>query len=133
MVWNIKKRCAMSGIDFLIDTNVVIYVLEGKPVVKGIMRCAAGVSVVSEMELLGKHNILHAEIDAISNLLNDCEILAFSDEIKKTTITIKQRYKLKLPDAIIAATAKYYNLPLITADRDFEKLKDFINVIILKD
>ena len=35
-----------------------------------------------------------------------------------------KKYNLKLPDAIIAATAKYINCPLITADKDFEKIED---------
>jgi len=34
------------------------------------------------------------------------------------------------PDAIVAATAKSFNLPLITADRDFEKIKD-VDIVIL--
>ncbi|GHT32704.1 ribonuclease VapC [Bacteroidia bacterium] len=121
----------MNGIDFLIDTNVVIYVLEGLPAVKGIMRCSAAVSVVSEMELLGKQNISEQEETAIRDLLNDCEILKFNDEIKNTTITIKKQFNMKLPDAIIAATAKYYGLMFITADKDFKKLDGYINVVIL--
>jgi hypothetical protein len=44
--------------------------------------------------------------------------------IKNLTIEIKIKYKLKIPDAIIAASAQYYNLPLITADKAFRKLKD---------
>jgi len=121
----------MNGIDFLIDTNVPIYVLEGHPIVKGIMQCSAAVSVITEMELLGKIGLLPKEETKIRSLLQDCEILAFTDTIKTATIALKQQYALKLPDAIIAATAKQYGLPLITADKGFKKLDGYINIILL--
>ena len=121
----------MNGIDFLIDTNVAIYVLEGHNAVKGIMQCSAAVSVISEMELLGKKELLPQEETKIRDLLSDCEILAFTDSIKNTTISLKQQYAMKLPDAIIAATAKHYGLLLITADKGFKKLEGYIDIIIL--
>ena len=122
----------MNGIDFLIDTNIPIYVLEGHPIVKGIMQCSAAVSVVTEMELLGKKGLLPQDEKEIRSLLNDCEILALTDTIKISTIALKQRHALKLPDAIIAATAKQYALPLITADKGFKKLEGYIDVILLE-
>ena len=121
----------MSGIDFLKDTNVPIYVLEGHPVVEGIMQCSAAVSVITEIELLGKKGLLPQEEKEIRSLLDDCEVLTFTDAIKTATITLKQQHALKLPDAIIAATAKQYALPLITADKGFKKLEGYIDVILL--
>ena len=121
----------MSGIDFLIDTNIPIYVLEGNPAINGIMRCSVAVSVISEMELLGKKDIEADEERKIRNLLQDCEILALTEAIKEETIALKKQYAVKLPDAIIAATAKHYGLLLITADKDFKKLEGYTNVIIL--
>ena len=121
----------MNGIDFLIDTNIAIYILEGYPVPKGMMHCSVAVSVISEMELLGRKGITTKAEDAINNLLSDCEILPFSHNIKETTIALKKQFTVKLPDAIIAATAKHYNIPLVTADKDFKKLEGVVNVIIL--
>jgi len=83
------------GIDFFVDTNVLIYAMEGQRRVADILRCSPGISVISEVELLGK-----------------------------------QKYSVKTPDAIIAATAKAFNLPLVTADKDFKKIKD-IEVVLL--
>ena len=37
--------------------------------------------------------------------------------IEDTTISLKRLYRLKLPDAIIAATAKTYHLELLTLDK----------------
>jgi hypothetical protein len=45
-------------------------------------------------------------------------------KIKEQTILLKQKYKLKLPDAIIAATAIVYKLPFLTSDADFKNIKE---------
>lgn len=42
-----------------------------------------------------------------------------NDQIKEIAITLRKLHKLKLPDALIAASAFYYNIPLISADKDF--------------
>ncbi|MBO5690919.1 MAG: PIN domain-containing protein, partial [Spirochaetaceae bacterium] len=39
-------------------------------------------------------------------------------------------YKIKLPDAIVAATAISYNVPLLTADKEFNKIKG-LNLCLL--
>jgi predicted nucleic acid-binding protein len=54
-----------------------------------------------------------------------CRIVSlfpFTDDIKNLTIEIKQSKKIKLPDAIIAATALHLNLPLLRADKDFRHI-----------
>jgi predicted nucleic acid-binding protein len=114
----------VNGIDFFADTNVLIYTLEGHPAVSGVTRCSIAVSVISEIELLGKKGILSQEISAIRNLLDDCTIISLTDEIKDIAITLKQKYSIKIPDSIIAATSIYFGLPLVTADADFKKIKD---------
>lgn len=55
-------------------------------------------------------------------MLNDCILLPFIDQIKETTIALKQRYAIKVPDAIIAATSIEHNIPIVTADKGFEKI-----------
>ena len=48
--------------------------------------------------------------------------------IKAQTIKLRKKYKIKLPDAIIAATAITYELPLVSADQGFSQIEelDFI-------
>jgi len=123
----------MARIDFFVDTNVLIYDLEGHPSVMKIKRQSftLGISVISEIELLGKKNVSQNEINSIRNLLNDCEIIALSDKIKETAISLKQKYSIKTSDAIIAATAKCFNSQLLTADKDFEKISDDVDIVIL--
>ncbi len=52
-------------------------------------------------------------------------------EIKKITINLKQKYKVKLADAIIAATAIHLELPFITSDTDFKAIKE-LDLIFLE-
>ena len=59
----------------------------------------------------------------IGNFLNDCTIIDIYTRIKTYTLDIKQKQKVKLPDAIIAATALFLDIPLITADKGFKKIK----------
>ena len=50
--------------------------------------------------------------------------------IKELTIDIRSKSKIKLPDAVIAATAIYFDLPLFTMDKGFNRIKD-LNTVIL--
>jgi len=123
----------MVGIDFFVDTNFLINVLEEHPKATRIARrlFIFGVSVISEIELLGKKNIFQNEINIIQGLLDECEIIPLSNEIKDLAILIRQKYSVKTDDAIIAATAKSFNLPLLTFDKDFKKLEGVVEVVIL--
>jgi tRNA(fMet)-specific endonuclease VapC len=57
--------------------------------------------------------------------LNKLEILHIHEGISKNAVELVEEYalshKLSIPDALIAATAIYYNLPLYTLN-----LKDFV-------
>ena len=123
---------AVNGTDFLVDTNVLIYIMNGHPAVSRISNYSfsLGVSVISEIELLGKKNISQYDINVIRSLLDDCEIIDFNNTIKDIAISLRQKYSIKIPDAIVAATAKNFDLSLITADKDFQKIKD-IDIILL--
>jgi predicted nucleic acid-binding protein len=112
----------MNGIDFMVDTNILIYLHEAKPEVLPYLEYAWCCSVITEMELLGTPNLSSNEKSKLKSLLSDCIIFPFSDDIKYITINIRQTRKVKIPDAIIAATAIHYNLPLLSADRGFKNI-----------
>jgi predicted nucleic acid-binding protein len=114
----------MNGIDFLADTNILIYAMEGHSVVEGIIACSPSISIISEIELLGKKGIALQEATLIRNLLTGVKTIGFTNGIKEIAIALRQQYSIKVPDAIIAATAKYYGLTLITANEDFRKIED---------
>ncbi len=121
----------MNGIDFLADTNFVIHLNDGNPLVEPFLDFDFGVSFISEIELLGSFSISKIKKAQLNDILNDCTILEMNSEIKEICIKIRQQYKMKVPDAIIAATAIYYKIPLVTSDQDFEKIKE-IDLIFIK-
>lgn len=43
---------------------------------------------------------------------------------------LTDKYKIKLPDAIIAATAIYLDLPLVTFDEDFKQIEELTLVLM---
>ena len=104
--------------------------LEKHPAVSIISQFSLAVSVITEIELLGKKNISLHEVNTVRGILKGCEIVDFSDTIKEITISLKQKYSIKIPDAIIAATATCFNLPLVTADMDFKKIEG-VDIVLL--
>ncbi|MCO6490531.1 MAG: type II toxin-antitoxin system VapC family toxin [Phaeodactylibacter sp.] len=115
----------MSGSSLLIDTNIALYLLNGDTTIAELLNGRdVHVSFVTELELLGFQDIKEEDRSIIEELLNNCIIVDLNQAIKRITIDLKQKYKLKLPDAIIAATSIYMNLPLISADKDFDRISD---------
>jgi predicted nucleic acid-binding protein len=120
----------VSGINYVADSNIILYILEGNDSVSPYLDYSFAISVISEIELLGWHKIQTSEADRIANILGNCVQVELLPIIKRIAIDIKQHYKIKLPDAIIAATAIHLDVPLLTADRGFEKIKN-LDVLII--
>jgi predicted nucleic acid-binding protein len=107
----------------LLDTNVVIGLLKGyPPCVEQVMHanCALSdmaVSQITRMELLGFPNITGEEVQTIAHFLAAIQVIAIDLPIEDQTIALRRSSKLKLPDAIIAATAMVRGLQLLTLDK----------------
>ena len=122
----------MSGIDFIADTNFVIHLNEGNPLVEPFLDYAFAVSFITEIEVLGAFSISKTKKDQLHDILEDCTIVEMTAEIKQICIKIRQQYKMKIPDAIIAASAIVLKRSLVTSDRDFEKIKELDLIFIEK-
>lgn len=120
----------MSGLRFVADTNFLINVHEGKAKTKPFLDSSVIISIISEIELLGWRELTSLEKRKLTALLEDCIIIDLNPEIKNIAIEIRQQYAIKTPDAIIAATSKFMQLPLVTSDKGFKKLKD-IEIILI--
>ena len=120
----------MNGTNYVVDSNIILYILEGNASLYPYLDAAYFISVISEIELLGWHKIQPSGVKNIQRILNNCTHIELLPAIKNIAIEMKQYHKIKLPDAIIAATAIHLNLPLLTADRGFEKIKN-LNVLII--
>lgn len=122
----------MNGHRFLADTNMLIMLVEGNDRVAELFDgCQIFTSFVSELELLSESGLLTKQIKKLEHLLNDCTVIDINLAIKSKTIAIRRKHKIKLPDAIIAATAIILDLPLITADKGFKKV-DGLTLILFE-
>ena len=81
-------------------------------------------SVISELELLSHPGLEHDSEDKIRSFLLELTVLQLNPEICRATIELRKRYRLKLPDAIIAATAKTLEADLVTNDQSLLKLSE---------
>ncbi|MBX3042638.1 MAG: PIN domain-containing protein [Candidatus Kapabacteria bacterium] len=88
-------------------------------------------SFISEVELLGYKGITKSIEAKLRSLINDCFYFEWNTQIKDTTINLRKKYNIKLPDAIIAATSINYELPLVTADKRFTMIKE-LDLLILE-
>jgi hypothetical protein len=115
----------MNGNSIVLDTNIVLYLLNGDSELANILNeMNLFISIITEIELLGYQEISSDDKSKIKYFISESTVLPLSDEIKNLCIEIKQNSKIKTPDAIVAATSIYFQLPLITADKGFEKIED---------
>jgi predicted nucleic acid-binding protein len=120
----------MNGLNFLADTNFLIAVHEGDKRVEPFLDGNIIVSVISEIELLGFHKLSTDDKSALRALLDDCIIFDLTADIRKLTIEMKQQLRIKTPDAIIAATSKYLQIPLVTSDKGFKSIPGIELILI---
>jgi len=108
---------------FLLDTNIILGFLNGHKMIsdffqKFLTEKELYVSQISRMELLGYPTITAEEEGCIHHFLSLVKILPISDSICNQAIVLRRQTRLKLPDALIAATAICFDLKLVTCDTD---------------
>jgi predicted nucleic acid-binding protein len=114
----------VSGIKYFVDTNIIIYLLNGDKEIADILQGASlCISFITQLELLSfNHSI--GEKRLIEAVIKESQVIDINEEIKDIVITIRLKHKIKLPDAIIIASSIYSHIPLITADSVFTKITD---------
>lgn len=109
---------------YVLDTNIVLQLLNGDRTLADVLNGKSlYVSFITEMELLSYSKISAADEMKVKAFLNDCYIIEMNHPLKLAAIDIRRMHRMKLPDSIIAATSVYLNLPLLTSDLEFNKLK----------
>ncbi len=117
--------------NYLFDTNAVLYEIKGisKPIEfekSDSIYC----SFITKIELLSYTQIPEQEMRIIKSLLSGLEVLYIDDDIVQKSIIVRKEGKLKLPDAIICATALQKEAVLVTADKQLLKTAEHIGINI---
>ena len=114
------------GVNYLIDTNVAIdYINDKLPesIAHVIDNATLNISVITRMELLVWKSATTGHLAIIQNFISACNVYDLAELIILEGIHIRKNSGIKLPDAIIAATAIVNDLTLLTRNtKDFAKL-----------
>lgn len=118
------------GIKYIWDTNTVIYYLQQQfsPSAEKYMdnltnEARPVISAITEIELLCWKSATEKDSEVLRNFIDDALVIELEQPIKFKTADIRKKHKIKLPDAIIAATAVVYELSLVSRN-----VSDFKNI-----
>lgn len=82
------------------------------------------VSVITEIELLCWKTANNQDLSILKKFITDIHVFELDKSIKLQTVKIRKTYNIKLPDAIIAATAFANDVILLTRNiKDFKKVR----------
>jgi predicted nucleic acid-binding protein len=110
-------------VKFIFDTNIFIYHFNGQLPEPGVVLLKEGISgqgaysVMTRIEVLGFRQS-QADDTKAQRFLSRLAELSLTSEIAERTILLRKRFRIKIPDAIIAATALEYSLQLVSRNEE---------------
>ena len=115
----------MNGNKFLLDTNIILYLLGGDKIIANYLsKKILYTSIICEIELLSFKSLSSSEEKEIKNFLQELRIVSIDQSIKELAIMVRKKYALKIPDSIIAATSISLEIPLVTSNKAFKTLSE---------
>lgn len=117
----------MPGNRYLLDTNALVALLQGHA---GLLTLAdsadwLGVSVINVLEFLGFDDLLEEDRLLFNAFIDRVFVvdLAVADSVLMSQISqLRKSRAIKLPDAIVAASAVIHQASLVTNDSQLHKL-----------
>ncbi|MBN8685313.1 MAG: type II toxin-antitoxin system VapC family toxin [Chitinophagales bacterium] len=116
------------GTEYLMDSNAIIDFLGdrltegGKAFMNEVVNQIPKVSVISKIEVLG-FNAPPKDSLLLEAFFQDAQIYPLDSTVVDITIQLRKILKIKMPDAIIAATALAHQLTIVTRNTsDFDKI-----------
>ena len=128
-----NKRCEMSGKRYLFDTNAIVALLKGHKELVSLAHGAEfiGISVISRLEFFAFSGLVEADKEMFDLFVKRVHVIDLSMRdisLLNTISEIRMKSSLKLPDAIVAASALSVGAVLVTAD---VKLSNFTKDVLL--
>lgn len=78
----------------------------------------------SKFLLFGSKALTIKEENQIKKFLQEFRVISIDQSIKELAISFREKYSLKIPDLIIAATAVSIDIPLVTSDAGFKQITE---------
>ena len=121
----------MDGNRLLVDTNIVLYALQGDMALAKLLDGQnLYISFITRIELLSYPKIDQASIDLIEDFLEQVPVVESNPVINADAITLRRATGREVPDSIIAASARFLGVRLMTADKDFKKLDNVLDLLL---
>jgi predicted nucleic acid-binding protein len=128
----------MSGTKSVLDSNAIIYASQGVIDAEKLLaeKDSYYSSIISYIEVYSFDLGGSLEKEIIDEIMANLEVIELNNEIANQAIVYRRNKvkKIKLPDAVILATAKCLDADLITDNfRDFQGIDSSVRVISLDD
>ena len=115
----------------ILDTNCLYNFLNGEELEVGLVGDKKIViSEITEMEVQCNPNLNRTERILLKEFLAGITIIRLNEKLRDFAIKIRLTTRMKLMDSIIAATAQFTGIAVITCDGNFDSVKT-ANVILL--
>ncbi len=119
----------MNGSSYLLDTNAVIDLLKGNKEILNCLKSAESIyiSIITLLEFYSFINLTSEDKIIFEKFLDRIHIIdlnKFNTDLIEKVIEFRTRYRIKLPDAIIAASAIVNKSILISRDKDYDKIPE---------
>jgi toxin FitB len=104
----------------LIDSNIIIYaaIAEHQWLRDFIAEHAPAVSAVSYVEVLGYGGLTEQDREYFEDFFAASLLLPISNDVLEQAVRLRQKRRIALGDALVAATALVHNLMLVTRNTD---------------
>jgi predicted nucleic acid-binding protein len=122
----------MSGNKGLLDSNVIIDASKGILSIEDLINQYDYLytSIISYVETLGYRFDDESEKALVLQILGQLQIIDLNQQIADIAIEYRQRRKIKLPDALVLATAKHIQAVLLTSDvADFKNVDPSVKIV----
>lgn len=112
----------------IIDSNIIIYASKlTYPSLLSYLKkneSSLTTSAICKIEVLGYHQLKKIEKQYLENFFNAIRMIPIDADVVSKAIELKQKRNIATPDAIVAATALVYDLPILTQNKkDFDRIE----------
>ncbi len=107
----------------ILDSNIIIYSVqkEHQALRQWLLTIQPAYSIISKVEVLGYWNLSLQQAQGITSVLSAMREIALTTKQCERAISLRQMKKMSLGDALIAAAALDYEMPLATRNtKDFD-------------
>lgn len=114
----------MTSNQIILDTNCLYNFLNGEELeVDLVGDKKIVISEITEIEVQCNPNLNSIERKLLKEFLKGITIIRLNEKIRDFAIKIRLTTRMKLMDSIIAATAQFIKIAVVTCDGSFESVK----------